>query len=59
MYANGYGYNKIIDRLSNEGYRTKTGRPFGKNSIHDIMRNEKYRGVYIFKTRRLQRSWKA
>lgn len=48
MYAAGKGYSEIIDRLNSEGYRTKTGRRFGKNSIHDILKNEKYRGVYIF-----------
>jgi site-specific DNA recombinase len=48
MYATGKGYNEIIDKLNKEGYRTQTGRKFGKNSIHDILRNEKYRGIYIF-----------
>lgn len=48
MYADGKSYNEIIDKLNKEGYRTKTGRRFGKNSIHDILRNEKYRGIYIF-----------
>jgi len=48
MYASGKGYSDIMYALNKEGYRTQTGRPFGKNSIHDILRNEKYRGVYIF-----------
>jgi len=48
MYASGKGYSDIIHILNNEGYRTQTGRPFGKNSIHEILKNEKYRGVYIF-----------
>lgn len=48
MYASGKGYSDIMYALNKEGYRTQTGRPFGKNSIHDILRNEKYRGVFIF-----------
>lgn len=48
MYLDGYGYNKIIDALNAKCYKTKLGKPFGKNSIHDILRNEKYCGVYVF-----------
>lgn len=48
MYAAGYSYNQIIDRLNAEGYRTKANQKFGKNSIHNILCNEKYRGVYIY-----------
>jgi len=48
MYAAGQGYSDIIARLKREGLKTRTNRPFGNNSIHDILRNEKYRGVYIF-----------
>lgn len=48
MYAAGKGYSDIIHALNNGEHRTQTGRPFGKNSIHDILKNEKYRGVYIF-----------
>ena len=48
MYATGKGYSEIINKLNQEGHKTQTGRPFGKNSIHDILKNEKYRGVYIF-----------
>lgn len=48
MYASGKGYNEIIDTLSIEGCLSKSGRPFGKNSLHDILRNEKYTGTYVF-----------
>jgi site-specific DNA recombinase len=48
MYASGKGYSDIIDALNSAGYRSRAGRPFGKNSIHDILKNEKYRGVYIY-----------
>lgn len=48
MFIQGISYGKIIAELNNRGYRTKKGAAFGKNSIHDILRNEKYAGVYIF-----------
>jgi len=48
MRLDGSSYSAIIDRLNALGRRTKTGRSFGKNSLHDILRNEKYTGVYIF-----------
>lgn len=48
MYANGYSYTKIIQKLNTEGYRTKKGKPFGRNSLYEILRNEKYIGNYIY-----------
>ncbi len=51
MYDNGFGYNKLIDELNTFGYRTKRGGPFGKNSIHEILKNEKYIGIYTFNKR--------
>lgn len=30
MTLQGYGYGKIIDTLNNKGFKTKTGKPFGK-----------------------------
>ena len=47
-YLAGLGYGKIVDELSFRGMRTKGGKAFGKGSLHDILRNEKYAGVYIF-----------
>jgi site-specific DNA recombinase len=44
----GKGYDQIIRELNARGYYTRKGQPFGKNSIHEILRNEKYKGVYIF-----------
>ena len=51
MYDSGVGYSKIIDELAAKGYKTKAGRPFAKNSLHDILKNEKYIGMYIFNKR--------
>lgn len=52
MYDNGHGYTDIINALDNGGYKTKIGRSFGKNSLHDILKNEKYSGVYIYNKER-------
>lgn len=48
MYSDGRKYGAIIDALEKEGYKTKRGNGFGKNSLHDILFNEKYIGTYIF-----------
>lgn len=50
-YVEGLGYGKIVDKLNELGFKTKVGKPFGKNSIYDILRNEKYIGVYTFNRR--------
>lgn len=51
MTANGEGYGVIIDKLNILGYKTKRGKPFGKNSLYDLIRNERYKGTYIFNKR--------
>lgn len=48
LYDRGFGYGKIINELHSLGYRTKRGGHFGKNSLHEILKNEKYMGVYVF-----------
>ncbi|WP_249435973.1 recombinase family protein [Paenibacillus sp. Marseille-Q4541] len=48
MFLDGFGYNQIITALQEKGYRSRYGKPIGKNTIHDVLRNEKYMGVYIF-----------
>ncbi len=48
MYTSGYGLSKISAELNKQGYQPKRGGVFGKNSLHDILRNEKYIGVYKF-----------
>lgn len=48
LYLAGYGYPSIINTLNAQGRLTKLGNPFGKNSIHDLLTNEKYAGVYVF-----------
>ena len=46
--CDGVGYSEIITELNRLGYKTRNGNPFGKNSITEILRNEKYKGIYIF-----------
>jgi site-specific DNA recombinase len=48
MAAAGEGYAAIINKLNNDGFKTKLGKSFGKNSIHEILNNEKYTGTYVF-----------
>ena len=48
MYLEGSGYGQIIAELNKRGYKTKHGSNFGKNSLYEILRNEKYSGVYTY-----------
>lgn len=48
MYVKDMGYTAIITALNNQGYTTKRGQPFGKNSLHEILRNVKYTGDYVY-----------
>ena len=36
------------DELNQKGLLTRNSTPFGKNSLHDILSNEKYCGTYIY-----------
>ena len=48
MYAAGKSYREIMEMLNQKGYRTKAGRPFGSNSLHNLLANERYIGVYTY-----------
>jgi site-specific DNA recombinase len=48
LYAAGYGYKHIVSKLREKGYKTKLGRDFNITGIYDILRNEKYIGIYVF-----------
>lgn len=54
MYAEGKTVSEIINHLNNLGLRTLRGGPFTKNSLHTILKNEKYTGVYIYKGKRTE-----
>ena len=43
-----YSYNDVANFLNNNGYKTKRGGTFSKNSLHDILRNPKYTGLYFY-----------
>lgn len=47
-YASGYSYDEIITELNRKNYKTKNGNTFRKNSLYDILINEKYSGVYVY-----------
>lgn len=51
MYAAGMSYDKIIEWLDNNGYKTVRGDSFGKTSIKSILENEKYCGNYFWNKR--------
>ena len=48
MYLSGSGYTVICDELNDRGYRTKRGNKFARNSLYDLLRNEKYTGDFIY-----------
>ncbi len=48
LYISGYGYGRIAEELKQRGYKTKDSRDFAKNSLYDILSNEKYIGTYTF-----------
>ncbi len=48
MYLQGEGYTSIINELNRRGFKTKKANSFGKNSLYDILRNERYTGAYIY-----------
>lgn len=49
MYAQGCGYGEIIKTLNAQGRKTKRGGNFGKNSVYDLLSNEKYIGKFIYR----------
>lgn len=48
MYADGKSATQIINICNERGYKTIKGRPFNKNSLRTILKNDKYIGVYRF-----------
>lgn len=47
-YASGMSYREIIAGLNRDGLKTKRGNPFGTNSLHDLLHNEKYIGTLVY-----------
>ena len=48
QYAYGKSYREIIKWLNDSGKRTKRGGCFGTNSLHDLLKNEKYIGNIVY-----------
>lgn len=48
MYAKEKGYKEILRYLNAMGYRTKRGNQFANGSLNNLLKNEKYRGIYVF-----------
>ena len=58
-YADGKSYADIMEHLKDEHIITRHGVPLGKNTLHHMLKNERYTGTYIWceKTRRIMRKW--
>lgn len=54
MYAQGATVSEIVRALNAQGLRTKRGTPFTQNSLHAMLKNEKYIGVYTYDGRRIE-----
>lgn len=48
MTIDGHSRSEIINELNERGYKTKINTMFKVNSLHSILTNEKYTGVYIY-----------
>lgn len=51
MYANGRSYAEILDALP-LGLTGRRGKPFSKNSIHYMLKNERYTGRFTWNKRK-------
>lgn len=58
MYLEGAGYTTIVEELNHRGYRTKRGAQFVRNSLYDLLRNEKYTGSFVYNRTEKQKSGK-
>lgn len=57
LYGEGKSYDAILEAVI--GAYGKRGRPLGKNSLHSILTNERYIGVYTWNKRKMKlfRQW--
>lgn len=49
MYADGKTVTEIISYLNERNIKTSRGGVFNKNSLHRILKNKRYIGIYTFK----------
>lgn len=47
-YSDGLSYREIIAGLNLDGLTTRSGKAFGTNSLHDLLKNKKYIGVLVY-----------
>ena len=46
--SEGQTAKSIIDDLNERGIKTSRGKTFGKSSLQKMLRNERYKGIYIY-----------
>ena|GEM_PF-3363320 len=47
QYAKGQSMREVADYLNSKGYRTSRGGPYQVTTLHGILKNEKYIGIYV------------
>lgn len=48
-YADGWSIKDICENLNERKIKTSKGAEFNKNSLHTLLKNRKYLGIYIYK----------
>ena len=48
LYADGISATQVISYCNEKGYKTARGLSFTRNSLHTILRNKKYIGIYEY-----------
>ena len=48
MVAKKQSYEKIIEELTANGFRTRAGKKFSYSTLSDMLRNWKYAGIYVY-----------
>lgn len=48
MYVENFSLNDILIELKKRGAKTRKGNDFGKNSLTDLLSNEKYIGTFVY-----------
>jgi DNA invertase Pin-like site-specific DNA recombinase len=49
LYAQGYSYISIVKALGEKGFRTRSNTLWSIQTIRSMLRNEKYKGTYVFR----------
>lgn len=48
LAAQGVSYPMILQAMEDSGFTTRAGKPFSRNTLHDIFKNERYMGTYVY-----------